>query len=206
MLRHHELYSPIYIPPPPPYVHCSPYPYVHCFAYLRRPSGPLDPTGFGSGGLNPTPTWGLTASRGSGACSGPREREWRDRQNRRSREGEGCTEKWGGDLWCLEPLYRMLKPRRYLKNDGCGSVSEWTYRSLSGACPANELPSNKGGYDFVIIIGFQFLPFVDLSGISGWIVYRTWESEGEQTATLTQSRHKPTPVPKRQKFPPPLPY
>ena len=86
----------------------------------------------------------------------------------------------------------------------CGSMSEWTYRSLSGACPANELPSNKGGYDFVIIIGFQFLPFVDLSGISGWIVYRTWKSEGEQTATLTQSRHNTTPVPKKIS-PPPAP-
>eukprot|EP00116_Pleurobrachia_bachei_P008349 sb/3468611/ len=39
-------------------------------------------------------------------------------------------------------VYRDFKN---LKNDGCGSMSEWTYRSLSGACPANELPSNKGG-------------------------------------------------------------
>ena len=41
---------------------------------LRRPSGPSDPTGSGSGGFNPALAWGLTAPCGSGACSGPRER------------------------------------------------------------------------------------------------------------------------------------
>eukprot|EP00116_Pleurobrachia_bachei_P014762 sb/3475024/ len=51
---------------------------VHCLIYLpllRRPSGPSDPTGSGSGGFNPVPAWGLTAPCGSGACSGQRERE-----------------------------------------------------------------------------------------------------------------------------------
>eukprot|EP00116_Pleurobrachia_bachei_P001462 sb/3461724/ len=47
-------------------------PFVHCLIYLpllRRPSGPSDPTGSGSGGFNPVSTWDLTAPCGSGALS-----------------------------------------------------------------------------------------------------------------------------------------
>ena len=62
---------------------------------LRRPSGPSDPTGSGSGGFNPALAWGLTAPCGSGACSGPRERErerereFRNFKCRRRKKGRG---------------------------------------------------------------------------------------------------------------------
>ena len=68
---------------------------------LRRPSGPSDPTGSGSGGFNPALAWGLTAPCGSGACSGPRERKIASDNKEilgRTGKGQRCQKK-GGHLF-----------------------------------------------------------------------------------------------------------
>ena len=89
MLRHHELYSHLLslfniIPFNLTYMYFV----LPTLPLLRRPSGPSDPTGSGSGGFNPALAWGLTAPCGSGACSGPRERKERERGKREREKRE----------------------------------------------------------------------------------------------------------------------